>query len=309
MYANHPKAGPQVRKRTAPDLRAQKGEDPIVMVTAYDYTMARLVDEGGVDMVLVGDSLGMIVQGSPNTLPVTLDEMVYHTRAVSRGLARAHLVADLPFMTYQAGVAQALESAGRLVKEAGAESVKLEGGEDVAPQVHALVRAGIPVVGHVGLTPQSVHAFGGFKVQGRGDGAAEQVLRDALAIERAGAFSIVLEAIPPDLAAQITRELRIPTIGIGAGNACDGQVLVCTDLLGMMRGFQPKFAKRYRQLGDEIVAAVGEYAGEVRTRAFPRAEHTYKANTPVTHAPATHAPSRAAEFDALDAPMPLDLWH
>jgi 3-methyl-2-oxobutanoate hydroxymethyltransferase len=268
--------------------------------------MARLVDEGGVDMVLVGDSLGMIVQGRENTLPVTLDEMVYHTRAVSRGLSRAHLVADLPFMTYQTSVAQALDTAGRLVKEAGAESVKLEGGEDVAPQVHALVRAGIPVVGHVGLTPQSVHAFGGFKVQGRGDDAAEQVLRDALAIERAGAFCIVLEAIPPDLAAQITEALRIPTIGIGAGNACDGQVLVCTDLLGMMRGFQPKFAKRYRQLGDDIVAAVGEYASEVRSRAFPRAEHSYKANAPAAHPQPT---PRAPEFDALDAPMPLDLWH
>jgi len=243
MYATHASgSGGPVRKITVPEIRARKGGSPIAMVTAYDYSMARLVDEAGVDMVLVGDSLGMVVQGLSNTIPVTLEEMTYHGRAVARGVARAHVVGDMPFMSYQVSAPQAVESAGKLMKEGAFESVKLEGGAEIAEAVFRIVRAGIPVVGHVGLTPQSVHALGGFKVQGRGDDAAEKLLSDARALEQAGAFAIVLEAIPPDLAARVTEELTIPTIGIGAGNACDGQVLVSTDLLGMMRGHSPKFA-------------------------------------------------------------------
>lgn len=272
------------------------------MVTAYDYTMARLVDEAGVDMVLVGDSLGMIVQGLSTTVPVTLDEMAYHCRAVARGLARAHLVGDLPFMSYQVSPMQAVESAGRLMKEGACESVKLEGGQEIAEHVHRIVRAGIAVVGHVGLTPQSVHALGGFKVQGRGDDA-ERIVNDALALEQAGAFAIVLEAVPPDVAERVTEELSIPTIGIGAGNACDGQVLVCTDLLGLSRGHRPKFVKQFANLGDQAVSAISDYVAEVRSGAFPGAAHTYKANQ---NQPA----SRVIELDHdLDTPLPLDHWH
>lgn len=292
-----------MKKVTVPDLRARKGGEKIAMVTAYDYTMARLVDEAGVDMVLVGDSLGMVVQGLSTTIPVSLDEMAYHCRAVARGLGRAHLVGDLPFMSYQVSPAQAVESSGKLMKEGGCESVKLEGGQEVAEHVLRIVRAGIPVVGHVGLTPQSVHAFGGFKVQGRGADGADKVLADALALEQAGAFAIVLEAIPPDLAAQITELLTIPTIGIGAGAACDGQVLVCTDLLGLSRGHQPKFAKRFANLGEAAVDAFSSYVTEVRDGTFPSAAQSYKPNA----ASAIHRPAMSA--DDLDAPLALDLWH
>jgi 3-methyl-2-oxobutanoate hydroxymethyltransferase len=278
------------------------------MVTAYDYTMARLVDEAGVDMVLVGDSLGMIVQGMSNTIPVTLDEMVYHTRAVARGLTRAHLVGDMPFGSYQVSPAQAVESAARLAKEGFAESVKLEGGIEVAEHVHRIVRAGIPVVGHVGLTPQSVHALGGFKVQGRGDDAADKVLRDAQALEDAGVFAVVLEAIPPDLADLVTRTLTIPTIGIGAGAGCDGQVLVCTDLLGMSRGHRPKFAKVFAPVGDAIVDAVSSYVRDVQSGAFPASEHAYKPNSGSVPPPAQRQMQRE-EAASFDDPLPLDLWH
>jgi 3-methyl-2-oxobutanoate hydroxymethyltransferase len=268
-----------VSKVTAPDVRARKGAgQALAMVTAYDYTMARLADAAGVDLILVGDSLGMVVQGLPNTLPVSLDEICYHGRAVARGVAHAHVVGDLPFMSYQVSAAQAVESAGKLVKEGSFESVKLEGGEDMADAVWRIVRAGIPVMGHVGLTPQSVHAFGGFKVQGRGGGAAARVLADARALEEAGAYAIVLEAVPPDLAAQVTAAVSVPTIGIGAGAACDGQVLVCTDLLGMNPDHTPKFAKRYAELGDAVVDAMKRYVGDVRSGAFPAPEHTFKPN-------------------------------
>ena len=257
------------------DLRKKKADnEKIVMVTAYDWTMARLVDAAGVDMVLVGDSLGMVVQGHDDTLPVTLDQMVYHVAAVSRGLERAHLVADMPFLSFQISAEKALENAGRLMQEGRAQSVKLEGGERSAPAIARIVEAGIPVVGHVGLTPQSVHAMGGFKVQGRGD-EGEQVVRDAHAVADAGAFCLVLEGIPLDLASRITAELSIPTIGIGAGVHCDGQVLVCTDLLGMNLSFQPKFVKRYARLQETIVNAVGEYAREVREGVFPAQEHSF----------------------------------
>lgn len=315
MYANgRPTTGNALesrppRKLTVPEIRARKvgaspSGPPLAMVTAYDYTMARLVDEAGVDMVLVGDSLGMVVQGLSNTIPVTLDEICYHGRAVARGLARAHIVGDMPFMSYQVSATQAVESAGKLMKEGAFESVKLEGGEEIAEHVARIVRAGIPVMGHVGLTPQSVHALGGFKVQGRGDDAAEKILADARAIERAGAFAIVLEAVPPDVAARISAEIGIPTIGIGAGAACDGQVLVCTDLLGMLRGHSPKFAKQYAQLGDAIVGAVRSYVSEVQAGTFPGPEHQYKPN---------HVPGESArdlqEMPRLEEVPAVDMRH
>jgi 3-methyl-2-oxobutanoate hydroxymethyltransferase len=265
-----------LKRKTVLDLRKQKADhEKIVMVTAYDATMARLVDRAGVDMVLVGDSLGMVVQGHDDTLPVTLDHMVYHCACVARGLERAHLVADLPFMTYQVSAEQALMSAGRVLQQGGAQSVKLEGGRSVAPTIARLVSAGIPVVGHVGLTPQSVHAMGGFKVQGRTDAEAEQVIQDALAVEEAGAFLVVLEGIPSDLASDITDRLAIPTVGIGAGAACDGQVLVCNDVLGLDLSFQPKFVKRYAKLEEVAIDAFQRYAAEVREGVFPGPEHGF----------------------------------
>lgn len=247
----------------------------IAMVTAYDYTMARLVDEAGVDMVLVGDSLGMVIQGLPDTLAVTLEEMIYHGRAVARALEKAHLTIDLPFMTYQLGPTQALQSAGRLVKEGGAQSVKLEGGERSAPAIRAIVEAGIPVVAHIGLTPQSVHALGGFRVQGRDDAQADQLSRDALAVQEAGAFCVVFEMIPEELAADLTAQLEIPTIGIGAGPHCSGQVLVCNDLLGFDSRFQPRFVKRFAELESPVVEAVRAYVEEVRAGLFPATEHSF----------------------------------
>jgi 3-methyl-2-oxobutanoate hydroxymethyltransferase len=269
-----------VRKVTVPEIRARKGGTPIAMVTAYDFTMARLLDDGGADVMLVGDSLGMVVQGHPTTLPVTVEEICYHGRAVARGARRAHVVGDMPFMSYQVSPVQAVENAGKLMKDGAFESVKLEGGEEIADHVRRIVAAGIPVMGHVGLTPQSVHAMGGFKVQGKGDDAAERVLDAARAIEQAGAYAIVLEAIPPDLAEEITRMVSVPTIGIGAGPACDGQVLVCYDLLGMYPDLKPKFAKRFAEVGQQIVDATRGYVNEVQARAFPAAEHTFKPNGP-----------------------------
>ncbi len=281
MYSGGSDGAPvaQAKKVTVPELARRKGGGPaLAMVTAYDFTMARLVDEAGVDLVLVGDSLGMVVQGLPNTLPVTIDEMCYHGRAVARAVQRAHLVGDMPFMSYQLSPAQALETAGRFLKEGAFESVKLEGGEETAEHVRRIARAGIPVMGHVGLTPQSVHAFGGFKMQGRGEDAAAKIVADARAVEEAGAYAIVLEAIPPDVAERVTAAVGVPTIGIGAGAACDGQVLVCTDLLGMVRAHGPHFVKRYAELGDVIVDAVKRYVGEVQSGAFPAPEHAYKPN-------------------------------
>lgn len=290
MYSSSTaRGGPATPKVTAPDVRARKGGPALTMVTAYDFTMARLLDEAGVDLLLVGDSLGMVVQGLANTLPVTVDRIAYHARAVARAAGRAHVVADLPFMSFQVSSTQAVEQAGKLVKEGAVESVKLEGGEDFAEHVWRIVRAGVPVMGHVGLMPQSVHALGGFKVQGRGHDAEAKVLADAKAIEEAGAYALVLEAIPPDLAAKVTASVGIPTIGIGAGPRCDGQVLVCADLLGMTRGHAPRFAKAYAQLGDAIVAATRRYVDEVQSGAFPAEEHSYKPNA------ATDSGRRAAE--------------
>ncbi len=259
------------------DLRKKKADNErIVMVTAYDYTMARLVDKAGVDMVLVGDSLGMVVQGHDDTLPVTLDNMVYHTRCVARGLERAHLVADMPFMSFQINAEDALMSAGRLIKEGRAQSVKLEGGERSAGAISACVQAGIPVVGHVGLTPQSVNAMGGFRIQGRSDEQANAVVQDAIAVQEAGAFCLVLEGMPSDVAAEITQRLHIPTIGIGAGIHCDGQVLVCNDILGMDLSFAPRFVKRYARFEETAVEAFGTFAAEVRKNEFPGPEHSFR---------------------------------
>lgn len=265
-----------MKRQTVLDLRKKAdNDDKIVMVTAYDYTMARLVDTAGVDMVLVGDSLGMVIQGHEDTLPVSVDEMVYHTRCVSRGLKQAHLVADMPFMSYQVSEVQAMETAGRLMREGRAQSVKLEGGERSAPAIARIVDAGIPVVGHIGLTPQSVHAMGGFRVQGRSEAAAERLVRDACSVQEAGAFCLVLEGIPSDVAAEITHRLDIPTIGIGAGADCSGQVLVCNDLLGMDLSFKPKFVKRYQQFETLAIEAVQTYANDVRSGQFPAPEHQF----------------------------------
>jgi 3-methyl-2-oxobutanoate hydroxymethyltransferase len=269
---------PAKDKITVPALRARKATGPkISVVTAYDATFARLFDEGGADALLVGDSLGMVVQGHPTTLGVTLDDMLYHGRAVARGTTRAHLVGDLPFMSYQTGVVPALEAAGRMLKEGAYEAVKLEGGEIYAEHVRAIVRAGIPVMGHVGLLPQSVHAMGGFKVQGRDEESASRVLRDARALEQAGAYAVVLEAIPAELARKVTESVGIPTIGIGAGPGCDGQVLVGYDLLGMYSELRPKFVKRYAEAGRTIVEAMRAYVKDVQSGAFPGSEHSFGA--------------------------------
>jgi 3-methyl-2-oxobutanoate hydroxymethyltransferase len=261
---------------TVPALRARKGSRPITVVTAYDYTMARLLDEAEVDALLVGDSLGMVVQGLDSTLPVTVDEICYHCRAVARGSAHAHVIADMPFMSFQVSPEQALNNAGRLVKEGMAESVKLEGGIEVADHVERIVRAGIPVVGHVGLTPQSVHALGGYRMQGQARHVAERILAGAEALAQAGAFAVVLEAVPPDVAALVTRRIAIPTIGIGAGPACDGQVLVCYDMLGMNRGHTPRFVKQFAAIGEQVADAARCFVREVQAREFPDQAHSFR---------------------------------
>jgi 3-methyl-2-oxobutanoate hydroxymethyltransferase len=253
----------------------QRGER-ITCLTAYDYAFARILDEAGVEMLLVGDSLGCVIQGSPNTLAVTMDEMVYHTRVVARGRKRALVIGDMPFLSYQASTEQALQNAGRFLKEGGAEAVKLEGGVSVKETIRAIVDAGIPVMGHIGLTPQSVHRFGGYKVQGRDKERREAVLRDALAVEAAGAFAVVLEGMPLDLAREITEQLTIPTIGIGAGVDCDGQVLVLHDMLGLFDDFTPKFVKQYADLKTMTSGAVKNFIGEVKERKFPAEEHAFK---------------------------------
>jgi 3-methyl-2-oxobutanoate hydroxymethyltransferase len=241
-------------------------------VTAYDYTSARITDDAGVDAILVGDSLGMVVQGHPTSLPVTLDEMIYHTRCVVRGVKRALVVGDLPFLTYQVSPRQAVRSAGRLVKETGAPAVKLEGGVRMRSAIRAVVDAGIPVMAHIGLTPQAVHQFGGFKVQR--DEA--QLLADAAAVEEAGAFAVVVECVPADIGKKLTQAVSIPTIGIGAGPGCDGQVLVFHDMMGLFADFKPKFAKRYTDAGAAMRTAVEDYCREVRDGTFPAAEHSFR---------------------------------
>ncbi|WP_303800835.1 3-methyl-2-oxobutanoate hydroxymethyltransferase [Alicyclobacillus macrosporangiidus] len=241
----------------------------IAMVTAYDYPTARLLEEAGVHALLVGDSLGMVVQGRTTTLPVTLEDILYHTRMVARAVTRPLVISDMPFLTYQTSVDEALKNAGRLMREGGAQAVKLEGGAELAETVYRLVRAGIPVMGHVGLTPQSVHALGGFSVQGRQRADVEKMLRDVDALEQAGAFAIVLEMVPAEVAALVTRRLRIPTIGIGAGLNCDGQVLVFHDMMGFTDGYIPKHNKRYANLAETIVQAARDYVAEVTQGVFP----------------------------------------
>lgn len=253
----------------------KKRGERITMITAYDATFARMFDEAGADILLVGDSLGMVVQGLDTTLPVTVDEVIYHCRAVARGTQHAHIVGDMPFLSHQVSPEQALTNAGRFLSEGGAHSVKLEGGQSAAPTIARLVAAGIPVMGHVGLTPQSVHAMGGFRVQGKTQDAAERVIADARAVADAGAFALVLEGVPNDLAAKVTAELSIPTIGIGAGPDCDGQVLVSYDLLGLTPNLRPKFVKRYAEFFDAGKAAMSAYREEVRSGAFPAPEHTF----------------------------------
>jgi 3-methyl-2-oxobutanoate hydroxymethyltransferase len=255
----------------------ERGEK-IAVLTAYDATFARLFDESGADMLLVGDSLGMVVQGHDTTLPVTLDEIIYHTRAVMRGVRHAHVIGDMPFMTYQASLEQGLANAGRLMKEGGCHSIKLEGGAQHAELVRRLVASGIPVMGHIGLTPQSYHQLGGFKVQGRDTGGRERLLADARALEEAGAYALVLEAIPADIAREITESLTIPTIGIGAGVGCDGQVLVSYDMLGMDESFKPRFVRRFATLGETIKDAVAQYVGEVRGATFPSDAESFALN-------------------------------
>jgi 3-methyl-2-oxobutanoate hydroxymethyltransferase len=263
-------------KVTVPEIRARKRQGPkIAMLTAYDATMARLLDQGGADVLLVGDSLGMVVQGLPNTLPVTVDEICYHGRAVARATRRAQIVGDMPFMSFQVSPERALDAAGTMLKSGAFEAVKLEGGQTVAEHVHRIVSAGIPVMGHVGLTPQSVHAMGGFRVQGQQEDAAARVLADAQALADAGAYSVVLEGLPADLGRRITESIDIPTIGIGAGPHCDGQVLVCYDFLGMYRDIKPKFVKRFAELGDAVVAATEAYVREVQAGSFPDAAHSF----------------------------------
>ncbi|HKV88958.1 MAG TPA: 3-methyl-2-oxobutanoate hydroxymethyltransferase [Candidatus Dormibacteraeota bacterium] len=248
------------------------------VLTAYDFLSARILDEAGIPVLLVGDSLGNVVLGYPTTLPVTMDDMVHHARAVSRGSRQALLVGDLPFMSYQVSVEQALGNAGRLMQEGGMHSVKLEGGGPVIEITRRLTEVGIPVMGHLGLTPQSVHGMGGFKVQGKSQAQAARILADAKALEQAGAFSLVLEGVPSELAGRITQALRIPTIGIGAGPGTDGQVLVFHDIFGLTSGKAPKFVKRYANLAEEISRAATAYADEVRSGQFPGPEHEYSAN-------------------------------
>ena len=269
-----------MRVRTSKLLDMKQAGEPIVCVTAYDYTMARLVDQAGIPVVLVGDSLGNVVLGYDSTLPVTLDDVIHHTRAVVRGAKDALIVADIPFMTYNVSVEDALRNAGRLLQEGGAQAVKLEGGASVAETVRRLIENGIPVMGHIGLTPQSVHQLGGYRVQGRTAGQAKRLLDDALAIEQAGAFAIVLETVPGNVAEAVTERLAVPTIGIGAGPGCDGQIQVVHDVLGMGTR-QPRHARRYAELNEVILDALRTYKDEVTVRSFPTDEHTTEADEAV----------------------------
>lgn len=253
----------------------KKQGEKISMLTAYDYSTAKLEDEAGVNSILVGDSLGNVILGYENTISVTMEDMIHHGAAVARGAQNALVIIDMPFMSYQTSVYDAVVNAGRLMKEGHAGAVKLEGGTEVCPHIQAIVAAGIPVCAHLGLTPQSIHAFGGFKIQGKSEEAARKILEDAKAVQEAGAFAVVLEGIPAKLATLISKELHIPTIGIGAGNGCDGQVLVYQDMLGMFSDFTPKFVKRYANVGEIMKDAFSQYFSEIQTGTFPAEEHTY----------------------------------
>lgn len=263
-------------KNTVSTLLRRKSEGKkLSMITAYDYTTARLVDDSGIDMVLVGDSLGMTMQGYENTIPVTMEESIVYGRSVARGCQNALVIMDMPFMSYQTSPKQALENAGRLMKETMADAVKLEGGKEVCPQIRAITAAGIPVCAHIGMTPQSVHAMGGFRVQGKDEANARRILEDALAVEEAGAFAVVLECIPPKLAALITEKLSIITVGIGAGVCCDAQVLVYQDMLGMTIGHTPKFVRRFGEIGDAMREAFRDYDRSVKEGTFPTEQESY----------------------------------
>lgn len=265
------------KQKTVLDFQKMKAEgERIAVLTCYDFPTAAIMDECGIDMILVGDSVGVVVAGYDNTLPVTMEDMIYHTRAVMRARPQAFVVADLPFLSYQIDVKSARSNAGLLVKDGGAAAVKLEGGIHVADTIKAITDMDIPVVGHIGLTPQSLHRMGGFKVQGKSEEQADKLLEDARAVERAGAFAVVLEGIPMSLAGRITAELSIPTIGIGAGPLCDGQVLVLHDILGLCNKYSPKFVKRYAELAPIISEAVSSYIAEVKGGIFPEERHSFK---------------------------------
>lgn len=256
--------------------KAKQEKTKISMLTAYDYSTAKLINDAGINSILVGDSLGNVMLGYEDTVSVTMEDMIHHTKAVSRGAKDALVIADMPFMSYQTSVYDAVVNAGRLMKEGRANAVKLEGGKEVCPQIKAIVDCGIPVCAHIGLTPQSINALGGNKVQGKTEDAAKKLLEDAFSVEEAGAFAVVIEAVPEKLASLITEKLHIVTIGIGAGNGCDGQVLVYQDMLGMFSDFTPKFVKKYVNIGEMMTAAFKQYDEEVKSAAFPSAEHTYK---------------------------------
>ena len=264
--------GNKVGKITTKIIKEKKGKEKITMLTSYDYCFAKIVDEAGIDIILVGDSLGMVFAGEENTLSVTLDQMIYHTKAVKKGVKNALVVIDMPFLTYHVSIEKSIENCGRALKESGAEAVKIEGGENVSPTIEAITKAGIPVMGHIGLTPQYIHQLGGFKVQKE----KEKLLNDAKAVESAGAFSIVLECIPESIAKEITESLSIPTIGIGAGRYCDGQVLVINDMLGLFDRFLPKFVKKYSNLKEQSLKAISEFIDEVKSGKFPSEEHIFK---------------------------------
>ena len=265
-----------MKNTTATFKKAKEEKQKITMLTAYDYSFAKLMDEAGINSILVGDSVGMVCLGYEDTLPVTMEDMIHHTKAVARGAKNALVVADMPFMSYQTSVYDAVVNAGRLIKEGVAQAVKLEGGFEVTEQIKAIVDASIPVVAHIGLTPQSVNAFGGFKVQGKSEAAAQKLLDEARAVEKAGAFAVVMECVPAKLAAKITEELSIPTIGIGAGAGCDGQVLVYQDMLGLFSDFTPKFVKQFANVGEIVKGAFEGYIREVQEGTFPAQEHTFK---------------------------------
>lgn len=276
------KKGKKMSKNTVATLLKQKEQgDKITMLTCYDYSTAKLIDEAGINTILIGDSLGMVVLGYEDTLSVTMEDMIHHSAAVARGAKNALIVCDMPFMSYQVSVEDAVRNAGRLMKEGRANMVKLEGGASVCPQIEAIVKASIPVCAHIGLTPQSVNAFGGFKVQGKSEEAARQLLEDAKKVEAAGASLLVMECVPAKLAELITKELHIPTIGIGAGAGCDGQVLVYQDMLGMFSDFTPKFVKKFAETGNVMKQAFETYAKEVKEGTFPAPEHTFKINEEV----------------------------
>ncbi len=265
-----------MKKTVATFKEAKINNKKLSMVTAYDYSMAKLVDEGGIDGILVGDSLGMVTLGYENTLAVTIDDMIHHTKAVSRGANNALVVADMPFLSYHISIEESIKNAGRLIKEGDAHAVKLEGGRDVIDKVEGIVKAQIPVMGHIGLTPQSINMFGGFKVQGKTIEQIQNLIDDAKCLEEAGVFAIVLECIPEKISKIITESVSIPTIGIGAGKYCDGQILVINDMLGMYSDFTPKFVKQYKNLKEDINEAINNYIKDIKTGAFPEEKHSFK---------------------------------